>query len=265
MDTTTDPLSGLPPTEVPLQDPPIVRVIAQVRFPTILAIGNPSKIADFQERIRETYPILNEEEVQRIVEIPGSVPKIRGESVWRFQDRDRQWRASLATGFLALETTRYESRRDFMDRLRKLLDALESTLRPQEASRLGVRYIDRMAGEAADKISEMIRPEVLGVSLSQIGSATRHMLTQSLFRAEEGSIQARWGHLPPGVTSDPDLLKPIPEQSWVLDLDMYSDEPREFVAEDLSSAAERFAARTYSLFRWMVTDEFLRFYGGKHE
>jgi len=67
--------------------------------------------------------------------------------------------------------------------------------------------------------------------------------------------------LPPGGTTDADALEPIEEDSWILDLDLFSDEPQAFDAEDLSAAVERFAGRIYALFRWMVTDEFLRFYG----
>jgi len=257
------PLSGPPPPEVPLQDPPIARVIAQVRFPAILAIRDPRKIADFQEQIRKTYPILKEEETQSFVEMPGTAPKLRCDVVWRFQAPDLQWRASLSTDFLALDTSRYESRRDFVDRLRSLLEALESTLKPQEASCLGVRYIDRIVGHAADNVSGMVREEALGIFRSPIGPAAQSLLTQSLFQAEEGIVQATWGHLPPGDTPDPNALEPIEERSWILDLDASCGEPQKFAAEDLSRAAERYARRIYSVFRWMVTDEFLRRYGGK--
>jgi len=262
-DATADPLSGPPPPDVPLRDPPIVRVIAQVRYPTISAIRDPDEIADFRERICAAYPSRHEDRTKRVVENPGSDLHVREEVVWRFQDQDLKWRASLAPDFLALEAAGYAGRKDFFGRLRMLLDALQVTVKPQEAVRLGVRYIDRIASPAADDMSKMIRQEVLGVSLSQIGSATQHVLTQSLLRAEEGSIQAKWGHLPPGCTSDPDALEPLQERSWILDLDMFSGEPQKFVAEELSQSAERFADRIYSLFRWMVTDEFLRFYGGE--
>ena len=46
--TLMNPLVGSPPAEVPLTDPPLVRVIAQVRFPTILSVENAEFIAPFQ-------------------------------------------------------------------------------------------------------------------------------------------------------------------------------------------------------------------------
>ena len=183
--------------------------------------------------------------------------------MWRFHDRDRKWRISLTADFVALETTSYTNRRDFLERLRSILEAVKTTVNPEEAFRLGVRYIDRITGPALRDISRLIRREVLGVSLCPIGEVAETVLTQTQFRAEEGLLQARWGLLPEDGTIDPGTLEPIHEPSWILDLDMSTSEPLDFSADILSNEAERFTERIYSVFRWMVTDDFLRFYGGQ--
>src|SRR5688500_10574342 len=43
--TMPTPLGGPPPAEIHLPGAPLVRVIAQVRFPPILAIGDPGAVA----------------------------------------------------------------------------------------------------------------------------------------------------------------------------------------------------------------------------
>lgn len=264
--TLPPPMAGPSPAEVPLPRAPLVRVIAQVRFPTILSIRNPEEVATFQEKIRRAYPILNQEQVRRVAlnaDYPASAPTIQEDVVWRFDDRNRKWRVSLATDFVALETTSYDNRQDFLTRLRSITEAVETTMNPQEAFRLGVRYIDRITGPALQDISKLIRREVLGVSLCPIGEAAETALTQTQFRAEEGSLQARWGFLPANGTIDPGTLEPIHEPSWILDLDMSSSAPLDFSADLLGNMSERFAQRVYSVFRWMVTADFLRFYGGQ--
>ncbi len=264
--TLPRPMSGPSPAEVPLPHAPLVRVIAQVRFPTVLSIRNPDQVATFQEKVRSAYPILNQEQVRRVVlntGQPASDPKIQEDVVWRFHDRDRKWRISLTADFVALETTSYTNRRDFLERLRSILEAVKTTVNPEEAFRLGVRYIDRITGPALQDISRLIRREVLGVSLCPIGEVAETVLTQTQFRAEEGLLQARWGLLPEDGTIDPGTLEPIHEPSWILDLDMSTSEPLDFSADILSNEAERFTERIYSVFRWMVTDDFLRFYGGQ--
>jgi hypothetical protein len=53
------------PTEVPLKDAPLVRVIAQLRFPDSLSVGQRDSIAPFQEAIRAKYPVLRQTAVVR--------------------------------------------------------------------------------------------------------------------------------------------------------------------------------------------------------
>jgi hypothetical protein len=60
--TTFDPFSSKGPDEVPLERAPLARVIAQVRFPTIVSLGRPEFIGPFQEAIRPRYPILRSEQ-----------------------------------------------------------------------------------------------------------------------------------------------------------------------------------------------------------
>jgi uncharacterized protein (TIGR04255 family) len=263
-------LTGPPPAEVPLPRAPLARVIAQVRFAPILAIRNPDIVAKFQEAIRGAYPILSEDRIHRIVMASAGIPDVREGVIWRFSDGEkRQWRASLSVDFVALETSAYLSRQDFLARLGGILAALEGAFNPAEAQRLGLRYIDRLTGDAVTHIAELIRPKVLGILQpnkeppSKLGESVLHLLTEAQLLAEEGRIQARWGRLPENVTYDPDSLEPIGEASWVLDLDMFTPGPQKFATNELLATATGFAERIYSVFREMVTDEFLKFYGGE--
>lgn len=258
------PLGGPAPLEVPLAKAPLVRVIAQVRFAPILKIRDPGTVACFQETIRASYPILEEERVRHIAVGPTGTPEIKDEVIWRFGDRSRAWRVSLARDFVSLETTRYENRQDLLDRLRVVLTGIEQTLDPQEAQRLGIRYIDRLTGNAIESISDLVRAEILGVSEVNAGKLAKHIITDALFPTEEkGHIQAKWGTMPSNSTVDPATVEPIGEPSWILDLDMFTADPQNFSTDKLIVTATRFAERIYTVFRWIVTDEFLRFYGGK--
>ena len=258
------PFTGKPPKEVPLKRAPLVHVIAQVRFPLLLTVTDPASVAPFQDLIRSAYPVADNEVVQRLVmsaTAPQEAVKSTAESIWRFQDRNKQWRASLAPNFLALETTRYTSRKDFIARIIFLVAALERTLNPQITTRVGLRYIDRIEGDAVDKIPDLIRPEILG-SYTLFAPALRHILAYAEFATEEGAtLGARWGMLPADGTIDPNVLEPIPSKSWILDLDMYSGDQSNFSAAALELQLESFAQRIYAVFRFMVTEQFLDHYG----
>ena len=271
MPSEPKPLSGPPPTEVPLPNAPLARVIAQVNFPDILAIRNPDKVAAFQEEIRSTYPILKQERINELILQPAGAPEVRTGLIWRFQDQEEnpKWRASLGIGYVALETTAYLSRSDFLDRLRTLVASAEAAFKPAEMKRLGIRHINRLTDEAVDRIADLIQPKVLGIARpnneppANLRDAVVHLITEAQLLAEGGQIQARWGSLPANGTIDPTALEPIAKPSWLIDLDMFTNSPQPFVSAKIYETAVRFAERIYSVFREMVTDEFLRFYGGK--
>jgi len=262
-----DPLVALPPEEVPLPDAPLVRVVAQVRFPPIVSIDRPEFIGPFQEAIRDTYPILRPERTHALVVGPqGSVP-VQEQMAWRFNDVEEDWRVSLTPQFLALEATKYTSRSDFLDRLRVVVEALNTHMDPPPGvvERLGVRYIDRVTDDALDEITSLVRHEILGIASTPLAARARHLLSETLFELSEGREQllARWGHIPPNGTVDPAAIEPIEKPSWILDLDMFSTESRPFDTKEIVKDAGRYAERLYTFFRWTVTKAFLTRYGGK--
>ena len=266
MDRPDDPLVAPLPDELPLADAPLVRVIAQVRFPDILSIERRDFVAPFQEALRADYPALRQERVQNASFGPDGVSASASPVVWRFTDESGAWRVSLSIGFLSLETVRYESRTNLLARLRTLLKALQEHLSPRLVDRIGVRYIDRIVGEAVDEVSELVRPELLGVLGTAMGERAGHSLTESAFRLPDGAaLLARWGSVPPNATADPNAIEPVPERSWILDLDVSTTERSSFDVDAVVATAERFAERAYTVFRWAVTDAFLRRYGGHVE
>ncbi len=267
MNAADTPLAGPPPPEVPLTDPPLVRVIAQVRFPLIASLEKREFMASFQEAIREFYPVLRPEEGRSVVLGSQGVVDTRSNTLWRFNEARGAWRVTLAPDFLALETTKYTSREDFMERLRLVLEALNEHVDPRVLDRLGVRYIDRVSGENLSALPQLVRPEVAGILGSPLTARAQHAVSENVFilPGNAGQITARWGLLAPRSTIDPGALDAIDEPSWILDIDAFQSFQTGNRRLDVDSVVEQargFAERIYSIFRWAVTDEFLRRYGG---
>lgn len=262
MSAIADPLVAPPPAEVPLKDAPLVRVIAQVRFPAILAIEQRDFVAPFQEALRATYPVLRQEQTQGLLLSPTGVAQAKPQIAWRFSDVAGHWRVSLTPEFLALETTRYTSRSDFFQRLLAVVEALDEHASPKVIDRLGVRYIDRITGAAVDDIGDLVRAEVRGITGTIAAAHATHALSESMFQLPDARVIARWGQLPAGATVDPAAIEPAPEKSWILDLDMFSAAPMPFSVDHVVLEAQRFAERIYTIFRWAVTTDFLTRYGG---
>lgn len=264
MRTSHDPLTSAVPAEVPLPDAPLVRVIAQVRFPQVLSIEKRDFVAPFQEAIRTQYPVLRAEQMQGLRVGPEGASPMPPQVIWRFADVEGAWRVSLAPDFVAIETTAYESRNHFFERFDAIAQALAEHVNPRVVDRIGVRYIDRVTGDAVKEISKLVRPEILGILATAAAQHARHALSESVFTVPEPAAQllARWGLLPEGGTVDP-AIEPLAEPSWILDLDMFRSEPRTFNPSEVVADARLYAERIYTFFRWAVTDDFLRLYGGK--
>jgi uncharacterized protein (TIGR04255 family) len=262
------PLEGPPPSEIPLPRAPLVSVIAQVRFALHLPIRIPERVAVFQEAIGDYYPHLVSQNVPTVtvnVTAAGVSTQSGNEVVvhWRFSDQSHQWQVTLTPEFITLETRAYKSREDFLERFEGILKALEDTLAPKVVTRFGMRYIDQVKGEQLSEIGKLLRGEVIGVAGSLGGADARHLLTELHVPAEPGDLLARWGKLQANMTIDPNLVPPIPEDSWLLDLDVSKTQELPFDTAYLSATARSAANRVYAVFRWMVTKKFLQAYGGE--
>jgi len=128
--------------------------------------------------------------------------------------------------------------------------------------RFGMRYIDQIRGEPLARIDTLLRKEVLGV-VPCAGPDARQVITEFAAPAEPGELLARWGRLPVNMTVDPNLLPPVQEDSWLIDLDVSRTGQVAFEAKGIVETARSAAERVYAVFRWMVTEEFLKAYGGK--
>ncbi|AIC29824.1 hypothetical protein IE4771_PB00090 (plasmid) [Rhizobium etli bv. mimosae str. IE4771] len=244
--------------EIPLTNPPLARVLAQVRFPEIQSVQNKSFIAPFQERIRKLYPRTVSDTLNGF--LIGS-PQLVSTNIWRYLDADG-WRVSLSDSFISIETTNYTSRKDFTSRFRYLLQQLGETVGPTHTNRIGIRYVDQVLLDENESMSGMLRKEMIGVK--DIFGKTHHMISELEGPSREGGVLVRWGHMPHMASHDPDVMVPIEKSSWFLDVDSYKIYESETVAFDPEEVADltyQLATRAYTIFRWSVTEQFLDRYG----
>jgi uncharacterized protein (TIGR04255 family) len=265
-DTDFDPLFGADPKEIPLPAAPLVTVLAQVRFPEIVSIQQKPFIAAFQEMVRGDYPILRDEVMKTVAfnEHVGTVAS-SDEVIWRFVDATASWRLTLTSTFLTLETRKYVSRADFVERLDKVLRALEKAVRPTHVTRIGMRYVDRVPLKEGASFQGMLRNEMMGLSGTALGSSIVHSISEIVCRVKEGQMLARWGMLPPRGSHDPEAMPPVKDASWFLDLDTFVDHqssPVPFDASAIRANVLDLATRSYAFFRWAVTEKFLQAFGG---
>lgn len=253
-------------TEVTLPHSPLIRVVAQVRFPPVASLANQEFIAPFQEKLRRDYPILRkEQELGLIIGPSGAATQPTNGVVWRLAQKDEIWRLSLGANFLSLETTGYSSLPEFAGRFVLALEALAELAHPVIYDRLGLRYINRIYGnERLSRLPKLVRPELLGSLGVDVGKATiTNSVLQTQFDIDDIGLLVRAVQLPKDSTFDPASVTPISQPSWILDLDAFTPKPQDFDVKQIADLLQHLAARCYRLFRWSITDQFVVECGGK--
>src|SRR5205823_4934639 len=112
------------------------------------------------------------------------------------------------------------------------LKAVEKNFDPHIVLRIGMRYLNQVKGQALETIDELIRPGIIGMATSEMRPHLVHHLTEATLAVEEGEMLVRWGIVPANSTIDPAILTGIPERSWILDVDVYSTQQRQFNSEE---------------------------------
>ncbi|MGN1003931.1 MAG: TIGR04255 family protein, partial [Oscillospiraceae bacterium] len=91
---------------------PLVEVICQLRFPTILSIGA-KEPAEFQEAIRGEYPRYAAKQEFPMPKLAGAGtpnPSVQQQppiTNYHFISQDGVWKVNLTNNFIALSTMRY--------------------------------------------------------------------------------------------------------------------------------------------------------------
>jgi uncharacterized protein (TIGR04255 family) len=165
---------------------------------------------------------------------------------------------------MSLEADNYTSRNDFCDRFGEAIAALAEAMHPPVYDRLGVRYVNRLEGEEilAD-LHKLVQPVALaGLVVPHSGVTVQHSLCDTIFVDGNQQIQVRWGLLPAGVGIDPTVTAPnVPY--WLLDIDSFTGRGGPFKVDSLQQITRDLAVRAHRLFRWVVTDDFIRRFGGQ--
>jgi uncharacterized protein (TIGR04255 family) len=242
------------PEEVHLKEAPLIRVLCQIRYSATPELVEAEAERALAEAVAADYPVRGS--VQGVTIQFGEQPVGVQELYRTYEDVAGQWKVTVAPEFVALETSNYEKRDDFLSRLSRVLQAIDEVRRPPQVQRVGIRYTDRV--ENPSDLTSMVNPALLGwLPNLNDDSVLEHQIVQVLLRhpATGHALQVRSLCLPPGVIFD-GTIPPVDTSSWVLDVDAYDEHLATFDVQALSATARALAERSYQVFYWSVSDAF---------
>lgn len=199
---------------------PLIEVICQLRFPTILSIGSTDP-AQFQEAVRADFPrYAARQEPQQARIVNGQLEQAPPITNYNFISADGFWKINLTKDFVALSTLRYTRWEDFAQKLDKVLALFIQIYQPAFFERVGLRYINAFSrnrlGLQDALWDDLINSPFIGV-LSEPdvdeAAASRSSLDVELNLGQSRRMKL---HAGPGMLGDG---KKDPEPKFILDGD----------------------------------------------
>ena len=150
---------------------PLVEVICQLRFPTILAIGAQEPAA-FQEAVRRDFPQFSsrQEQLPPKVVRKGNTASLEAQKPitnYHFISEDGHWKLNLTQNFISLSTLAYPRWEEFARRLDKPLAAFIATYHPDFFERIGLRYVNAVSRRrlgVEDRLwDDLIQSQYIGI------------------------------------------------------------------------------------------------------
>jgi uncharacterized protein (TIGR04255 family) len=244
---------ALPTTDLKhLERAPLRVALAQVRFAPVHAIEKRARVADFQERLADSY-VARDPQVPQTLTIqfgpsptPPAPSAFAPELVWPFDDRERGWSVSLSSSSLALEANTYDDFDEYLAEFQSVLSALVATFNPRECSRLGLRYINEIVDERLrhnEGLLVLLRRELVSPVGSELGSDLLGSLCELRFRETLGTLVLRHG-----------LIR---TDTYLLDYDYFNEKSDAFNGETITKTVESFHDTIERLFVWCLSDAYL--------
>jgi uncharacterized protein (TIGR04255 family) len=240
---------------------PLVDVLCQLMFPTILRINADPPVA-FQERIRHLYPYYQQRQVSQNL-IPEGLAKIippdilqelgtSGPPIYDFASEDQAHIVTLTNEGISLTSRLYTRYADFRQRFLDVVVALQEVYNPHAYVRIGLRYrnlLIRSELEVEDvPWSELLQPYISGLlAAPNIGEFVTGTSEAALMTLPEGG-QLRLQH---GLVQ---LQSEQPEMAYLIDGDFYIRPENKTEVEDAFQILDKFNGEAARLLRWCISD-----------
>ena len=233
---------------------PLVEVIFQLRFPTILNINSQPPV-EFQERIREYYPFYTEqtENQEEYVISPQLGPQITNRSNSKnhnFISADKKYKINLTPSFISIPTKDYTQWEDFRSHIERVIPIFEEIYKPSFYIRIGLRYVDIInreeLGLSGSSWNELINPQLLGMMTPEHESGTKSFKSQIDYTTDYINILSRAHFELVTVNDNKDL-------SFLIDCDYYSMEMTKLA--DMKDVAENLHNASTNVFRNSISEK----------
>jgi len=239
---------------------PLIKVICQLRFPTILAI-NVKEPNEYQEAIRDCFPQYevrvdkrHEFSFQKQEEdiIPQGVEAYTVKN-HEFTSSNDKCRINLTSTFISLSTEQYTRWEDFIKEFERPLECLMEIYKPAYFTRTGLRYIDAFRRSNLNLEDsgwhELINSFALGFlssdDISESNFTMNNLETEMALDDGKSNLKIR---------SNLSVVPNEAEIQYIIDSDFYSSERLNNLSE-VKNKVQYLHSNSTNFIRWVIKDK----------
>ncbi|MBK5412063.1 TIGR04255 family protein [Pseudomonas sp. TH34] len=219
------------------------QAVCELRFPTLIELGEQRPPSSFVKALRKDYPIL---EMNNEFTLGVGSNSAGSSNVHVFRSAKSNWSISLKENSIAIETTTYSGFSNLRERILQVIDAAEKIIDSDFFTRIGLRYINILKTSDED-ITAWVNP-LLTASIT-----SRHFIGINDFGgrmqllADDGGCLLQHGiQLNHGNPEQP--VRP----SYLIDTDTYRTE---VLVSDALDAVDVMHRQAFDIFDWSITEK----------
>jgi uncharacterized protein (TIGR04255 family) len=238
----------LPPAEpIELGEPPLVQVIAQVKFEHHSELSTPEGVGRLHDRLAHRYPRLLSEPQQTITAAPSGVTSAVTQH-WRMTNLGGELSCIVGPEQIAIETKTYSRWEMLRGHIQEALEALSDVTTVRVCERAGLRYVNHIPSGDGGTFTGRIKAPLLGLAGSpEWSSAITASLSQTIVKDGDVSLALRFGTGINVVGA---------ENAFILDIDCFSDNPAKYDEHHVLAAFDQYNDAVYRCFLSCIEEEF---------
>lgn len=228
------------------------QAVCELRFPTLMELGEPRPPASLVAALRKEYPHL-ELANEVTIGIGGGAPGANNAHL--FRSAKLTWTVSLKQSALSIETTAYSGYPHMKERVLRVVEAASKVIDSDFFTRVGLRYINIIDVDG-DPSDGWINPALVQPLLSRQFSGIHDYAGRLQLVAEDGGCLLQHGIRLKQLQRDGKAVAP----EYLLDIDSFRNEVS---LSDTELALDAMHTQAFDVFDWAIGSKAREYLSGE--
>ncbi|MEX5629029.1 TIGR04255 family protein [Pseudomonas marginalis] len=219
------------------------QAVCELRFPTLIELGEQRPPSSFVKALRKDYPIL---EMNNEFTLGLGSTNAGSSNIHIFRSAKSNWNISLKENAITIETTTYSGFGNLRERVLQVIDAAGKIIDSDFFTRIGLRYINILKNPD-EEITDWVNPLLTSPITSKQFIGINDFGGRMQLLAEDGGCLFNHGiQINHGNQEQP--VRP----SYLIDIDTYRSE---VLVSDTLDAIDVMHRQAFDIFDWSITEK----------